>query len=376
LLAEHFTLFGQQMLAAYCGLSHPSILPSDDVIPLKWTFALQNLPILQKGLWLAAIYATATTILIQLVSSQRFTKLLVWLVPLVVVIASVVFGRWFVVPFESDRVFKRHPAVEHLSSQSGYGRTLPFGMYDNAFQLGYHGVPSTIGVHGKEPIWYVDFIGGYGRVNAVKARPANLAATRYILCRKDNTPASGQFGPLPLDTIGNYDDLILYENRNAFPRTYLVGKYQVVPDRKQIYPLVLKGKENLRELAYLEEKPELQFDTSEADTCYASIDHCEADSISILVTCCSNKLLILTDNYYPAWQAYVDGVERKIYRAYGTFRAVEIPAGSKSVVFRYHSSTYQLGKWLTMCGLVIVLGVLGFHTIGRIRSRRRNLIGG
>jgi uncharacterized membrane protein YfhO len=69
----------------------------------------------------------------------------------------------------------------------------------------------------------------------------------------------------------------------------------------------------------------------------------------------------LTDNYYDAWHASLDGSPVRTLRAYGSFRAVEIPAGSQKLTFRYSSPRYQnarLVSLLTGGYLLLIIGLL------------------
>ena len=45
--------------------------------------------------------------------------------------------------------------------------------------------------------------------------------------------------------------------------------------------------------------------------------------------------LILSDTFYPGWQALVDGTPAEIVLANGAFRAVQVPAGVHTIEFRY-----------------------------------------
>ena len=38
--------------------------------------------------------------------------------------------------------------------------------------------------------------------------------------------------------------------------------------------------------------------------------------------------MVVAGNYHPYWKAYVNGKESKVYKAFGTLRAVQIPAGN------------------------------------------------
>ncbi len=73
-------------------------------------------------------------------------------------------------------------------------------------------------------------------------------------------------------------------------------------------------------------------------------------------------MVVLTDNAFPGWEATVDGEERPILRSHLTFRAVEVPAGSSRVVFRYRPASVRLGG---------ALGVLGALLAGIALLRRR-----
>jgi uncharacterized membrane protein YfhO len=68
--------------------------------------------------------------------------------------------------------------------------------------------------------------------------------------------------------------------------------------------------------------------------------------------------LYLSDTYYPGWRAYVDGKETKIYRANLAFRAIEVPAGRHTVVFRYIPVSFYLGLVLTLFGIALCVWLL------------------
>ena len=43
--------------------------------------------------------------------------------------------------------------------------------------------------------------------------------------------------------------------------------------------------------------------------------------------------LVLTDSYYPTWQASIDGKETKIYLTDYNFRGIIVPKGEHTVEF-------------------------------------------
>ena len=68
------------------------------------------------------------------------------------------------------------------------------------------------------------------------------------------------------------------------------------------------------------------------------------------------KILFMSEMYYPGWNAYVDGKEKKIYRANYAFRAVTLDPGVHQIEFAYRPWTFWLGLAIsaaTLAGLMV-----------------------
>jgi hypothetical protein len=69
--------------------------------------------------------------------------------------------------------------------------------------------------------------------------------------------------------------------------------------------------------------------------------------------------LILSDTFYPGWQATVDGVPVDIQVANESFRAIEFPAGDHTIAFRYEPRSVSVGLLVSLVSLgVIVPGLI------------------
>ncbi|MGD8555610.1 MAG: YfhO family protein [Anaerolineales bacterium] len=68
--------------------------------------------------------------------------------------------------------------------------------------------------------------------------------------------------------------------------------------------------------------------------------------------------LVLSDLWYPGWQAYVDGRQTDLLQADYAFRAVWVPLGDHLVTFRYLPISFMIGisvsivAWLALAGMV------------------------
>ena len=67
--------------------------------------------------------------------------------------------------------------------------------------------------------------------------------------------------------------------------------------------------------------------------------------------------VVLTDSWYPGWEARVDGKEVPILHADVLFRAVAVPAGRSRVEFDFRPRSVALGG-LVAAGAAALLGVL------------------
>ena len=81
--------------------------------------------------------------------------------------------------------------------------------------------------------------------------------------------------------------------------------------------------------------------------------------------------LVLTDTYYPGWQATVDGEPTEILPANHAFRAVELSAGDHTIIFEYAPLSFRLGAWITLGAASLLAIVLIAAGLQSRRARRR-----
>jgi len=69
--------------------------------------------------------------------------------------------------------------------------------------------------------------------------------------------------------------------------------------------------------------------------------------------------LLVSENWYPDWQAVVDGKKAIVRRADHTLLSVDIPAGSREVRLRFSAPDYSLGKVVSAISLIFVAAMIG-----------------
>jgi hypothetical protein len=81
----------------------------------------------------------------------------------------------------------------------------------------------------------------------------------------------------------------------------------------------------------------------------------EPEHVSLSVKSDRDCFLVLTDHFYPGWQATIDGAKRLCYRVNAEGRAVYVPAGAHLIEFNYFPESLTLGFELAIPGALVLL---------------------
>ena len=160
------------------------------------------------------------------------------------------------------------------------------------------------------------------------------------------------------------------ENKEALPRTWIVHSARTVKPEKAL-KLLNSGDVNPREMALLSSKLPSLASPADASGDRSSMTSYGANDIKLEANTGAKGLLVLSEVYYPAWKAYVDGKPVPLYRADQLLRAVPVPAGKHVVELRYESGSLRLGlaiSLLTSLALVAMLVALIFSRLRRVRK--------
>jgi hypothetical protein len=82
----------------------------------------------------------------------------------------------------------------------------------------------------------------------------------------------------------------------------------------------------------------------------------------------SGAALVVSENYYPGWQASVAGQNASVVRANYNLIGVALPAGAREVRLSFADPGYQSGKTITLIALALALAAL---IAGVLLDRRR-----
>lgn len=155
---------------------------------------------------------------------------------------------------------------------------------------------------------------------------------------------------------------------SAYPIAWLVNNVRVVPPEHVAKVMKNDTTIDYRTTAIVEQ--ELPFhlgSRSNRDT--ISVVQYDNDRLRYLVRCSSPVLVVLSEIYYPAWAAYLDGQQVPLIRANYCLRAVAIPAGEHTLELRYESAAFAVGSLVTAGSLAIALSLIVIEFIRRLQQR-------
>lgn len=120
----------------------------------------------------------------------------------------------------------------------------------------------------------------------------------------------------------------IYENKNVYPRIFFVKNIILAKNREEAVMEMFKI-DSFKENAVIEE----EIGIKNFGMGSAKIISYEENRVEIKTESKEEGFLILTDSFYPTWEAQIDGKKTHIYLTNVNFRGVIVPAGKHRIEF-------------------------------------------
>jgi Bacterial membrane protein YfhO len=187
----------------------------------------------------------------------------------------------------------------------------------------------------------------------------DLLNVRYLVMPA--VPAPDQTLPRlsrPLHVVFQDDSVTVFENLSALPQSWIVHDARQV-DLADSLDLLARRAVDPRRVALLEDVPPEFAPEADLSRDRSTLTANEPEHLRLHVETDAPGLLMLSEIYYPAWRAYVDGQPVRLYVTDAVLRAVPLPAGEHDVELRYESLTLAIGLIVSLASSagLAVLGV-------------------
>jgi Bacterial membrane protein YfhO len=300
-----------------------------------------------------------------------------------------------------QEVYRPSPCVRYLMGHRGQGRVLDEYYYDEdenwiGSPLG-QGAPLALvhnleAVRGYNPLdvhRFREFLGFIEdrdeplvAINGALTDPVlgpfkinnptllDLLGVRYLLAPTAAPPGHKGWkavhtdpGPVAYNIaeggMQKFPSYTVFERTNPFPRAFLVPEAEPLPPRSDV--LAVLKRTDFRKRVLLEgHEPTTAPKGEPADIPQNGKDQevfliaHEANRVALRVSTRNPGFLVLTDVWYPGWTATMDGEPVPVYRANYTFRAVDVPSGTHTVVFRFEPASYRTGRRISLVSLALL----------------------
>ncbi|GDX64910.1 hypothetical protein LBMAG35_17490 [Chlorobiota bacterium] len=154
--------------------------------------------------------------------------------------------------------------------------------------------------------------------------------------------------------------LFFKKRESAYGHARMVFAAKVITDDSTLKNAIMNAGSNLKNIAYMEKEPTISLSGSNPDSVKHTIKTVEygPNQLSYEVETSMNGILCLSEIWYPAWKASIDGKEVDIHRINWSMRGIEVPSGKHTIVMTYDSKAYAIGSKITYSGLgLTILGI-------------------
>ena len=259
----------------------------------------------------------------------------------------------------------------------------PYRVYDPLVLYGSDAlmafdVPQVTGYHGNELRYYDDLLGrsGDGFDNLRYVRLLDLLDVRYLILppRGPNDSIPGFKPVLSSVTISNGNQADLLERRDVQPYARVVPA-AVKIDSSAVVPTLFDPRMDVSRLVLFDEgQPVSQLPISSLpppSPSQASVTAWEPGRMTVALDPAppAPSYLLVAENWFPTWEATVDGRSAPVLRGDGSLMVVPVPAGARRVSLTFRSSVYTTGRDVSVASLAGLLVAVLVPIAARRRRR-------
>ncbi|GIW51098.1 MAG: membrane protein [Gemmatimonadales bacterium] len=268
----------------------------------------------------------------------------------------------------AEELFAADQVIKAIEPDSGIYRVLPIPTaysQDNYFMI--HGIRTVLGYQGTELHRYDELLGGknvwrnIGNPNIWK-----LLAVRYVLL--DQPVSFPGLDPVGPDGAGDAAPLLTYEGqrvylyryRDAQPYARVVSQALKVPDDQALGALLNSRFDPTRLLLV---PPDAPAGVENLDVLPPAVDIAVASEqvaegryrFELREPVREAGYLFVSENWYPAWRATVDGARAPVLRAQFSLMAVPLARGSRVVELEFDSTSYRIGRMVSLSAVLVLV---------------------
>lgn len=304
-----------------------------------------------------------------------------------IMIDLIPFGLRFNPRLDRSLLYPRTSSIEFLSYHQEAFRILPAKVPYNTLMA--YGIQTIGGYASMFPASYLALLtamefdsnptaklGGnhqnYIAPGGVSSKLLPMLNAKYVVLPRDIALAQG-FGADYVEV--HRSDLAVLEAKRYLPRAYMVYEYRQVHNWQDTIDTMLRNEFDPFRMA-VGEKPVKHLESARTNPTNLPAEvfttRPTSDRFEITVRTDRPGVLVVSEQFFPGWEAWVDDERAEILPVNAALMGIELPPGDHSVVLRFFPRSM---KWGLVSTGVTVLGVLLGLTLGGRQSTRNRRSG-
>lgn len=160
----------------------------------------------------------------------------------------------------------------------------------------------------------------------------------------------------PFELTKIYPTFYLYQNKEAMHRAFIVQEAIFRENDSEILSVLKNSSFNWKKAVVIFGKNNsIQYPKVDTNV---SISEYQPTYIKIYAATAQPGFLVLSDTYYPGWNAYINGTKVEVSRANYAFRAIKIDPGTHSIEFKYEPISVYLGGIVSLFSSLVFVKIL------------------
>lgn len=200
-------------------------------------------------------------------------------------------------------------------------------------------------------------------VDLPRLRVLDTLGVSYFVDRFENASSEKTFSPDRFERVYNQDGWSVYKNKYS-ARVVLATQYKIFQTNAEFEQTFFDPSFDPQKTILLEEQPGISIGNDDSEKKVTLLSYKPLE-VRFQTTSNVNTLLYLSDVFFPGWVVTIDDKPDKLLRANYAFRAVAIPKGEHTVIFRYYPTDFSFAMLLS----IISVGLLtGFSLLYRTKK--------
>lgn len=163
---------------------------------------------------------------------------------------------------------------------------------------------------------------------------------------------------------------VLVEVPNWLPRVGIREEFVIVSNLTEVQAQIQRSAFDPLRSVILDRQPHYSSGETRQPAAPASVSvlQYEDRTVRLAVSMVRRGIVVLSDMYYPGWEATCDGKPVPILRANGLVRGVALGPGHHSLTFRYRPRSFRIGLSITATAFALILAFLALMLRNRVRG--------